>query len=163
MKISKKILTTLVVAAIAVAQPAFADAEVNAKFLASKTYSGNKEIVYQNGNTELSEDLWSAKIPTKIKIYKREINVISFKFKSLIPYSDIEDIRIEIALWSKAGKPIADTRLFDWNPTGGTTIEKLSFFNDGKIKAGSYFWLITTYHLIYEGKGEIRVPLTIQY
>ena len=35
MKISKKILTTLVVAAIAVAQPAFA--EVNAKFLASKT------------------------------------------------------------------------------------------------------------------------------
>ena len=163
MKISKKILTTLVVAAIAVAQPAFADAEVNAKFLASKTYSGNKEIVYENGNTELSEDLWSAKIPTKIKIYKREINVISFKFKPLIPYSDIEDIRIEIALWSKAGKPIADTRLFDWNPTGGTTIEKLSFFNDGKIKAGSYFWLITTYHLIYEGKGEIRVPLTIQY
>lgn len=94
MKISKKILTTLVVAAIAVAQPAFA--EVNAKFLTSKTYSGNKEIVYQNGNTELSEDLWSAKIPTKIKIYKREINVISFKFKPLIPYSDIEDIRIEI-------------------------------------------------------------------
>ena len=163
MRKSKKILTTLVVAAIAVAQPAFADAEVNAKFLASKTYSGNKEIVYQNGNTELSEDLWSAKIPTKIKIYKREINVISFKFKPLIPYSDIEDIRIEIALWSKAGKPIADTRLFDWNPTGGTTIEKLSFFNDGKIKAGSYFWLITTYHFIYEGKGEIRVPLTIQY
>ena len=163
MRKSKKILTTLVVAAIAVAQPAFADAEVNAKFLASKTYSGNKEIFYENGNTELSEDLWSAKIPTKIKIYKREINVISFKFKSLIPYSDIEDIRIEIALWSKAGKPIADTRLFDWNPTGGTTIEKLSFFNDGKIKAGSYFWLITTYHLIYEGKGEIRVPLTIQY
>ena len=162
MRKSKKILTTLVVAAIAVAQPAFADAEVNAKFLASKTYSGNKEIVYENGNTELSEDLWSAKIPTKIKIYKREINVISFKFKSLIPYSDIEDIRIEIALWSKAGKPIADSTLFDWNPTGGTTIEELSFFNDGKIKAGSYFWLITTSHLIYEGKGEIRVPLTIQ-
>ena len=163
MRKSKKILTTLVVAAIAVAQPAFADAEVNAKFLASKTYSGNKEIVYENGNTELSEDLWSAKIPTKIKIYKREINVISFKFKSLIPYSDIEDIRIEIALWSKAGKPIADSTLFDWNPTGGTTIEELSFFNDGKIKAGSYFWLITTSHLSYEGKGEIRVPLTIQY
>ena len=161
MKKSKKILTTLVVAAIAVAQPAFA--EVNAKFLASKKYSGNKEIVYQNGNTELSEDLWSAKIPTKIKIYKREINVISFKFKPLIPYSDIEDIRIEIALWSKAGKPIADSTLFDWNPTGGTTIEELSFFNDGKIKAGSYFWLITTSHLSYEGKGEIRVPLTIQY
>jgi hypothetical protein len=161
MKISKKILTTLVVAAIALAQPAFA--EVNAKFLASKTYAGNKEIVYQNGNTELSEDLWSARIPTKIKIYKREINVISFKFKPLIPYSDIEDIRIEIALWSKAGKPIADSTLFDWNPTGGTTIEELSFFNDGKIKAGSYFWLITTSHLSYEGKGEIRVPLTIQY
>ena len=163
MRKSKKILTTLVVAAIAVAQPAFADAEVNAKFLASKTYSGNKEIVYQNGNTELSEDLWSAKIPTKIKIYKREINVISFKFKPLIPYSDIEDIRIEIALWSKAGKPIGASRVFDWDPTGGTTIEKLSFFNDGKIKAGSYFWLITTYHFVFEGKGEIRVPLTIQY
>ena len=161
MKLSKKILTALVVAAIAGAQPAFAD--VNAKFLASKTYSGNKEIVYENGNTELSEDLWSAKIPTKIKIYKREINVIQFKFKPLVPYSDIEDIRIEVALWSKAGKPIADSTLFDWNPTGGTTIEELSFFNDGKLKTGSYFLLITTSHSSYEGKGEIRVPLTIQY
>ena len=89
--------------------------------------------------------------------------MISFKFKPLIPYSDIEDIRIEIALWSKAGKPIGASRVFDWDPTGGTTIEKLSFFNDGKRTAGSYLWLMTTSHLSYEGKGEIRVPLTIQY
>jgi hypothetical protein len=111
----------------------------------------------------MSENLWSTKVPTSIRIYKNEINVIPFKFKPLISYSEIEDIRIEIALWSKAGKQITDSTLFDWNPTGGTTIEEVSFYNDGKVKSGSYFWLITTSSSTYDGKGEIRVPLKIQY
>jgi hypothetical protein len=111
----------------------------------------------------MSANLWNAKVPTKIKIYRSEINVIPFNFKPLVGYSDIEDIRIEIALWSKAGKKITDSTLFDWNPTGGTTIEEVSFYNDGKVKSGSYFWLITTSSYSYEGKGELRVPLTITY
>ena len=162
MKISKRFLPILVVViALSGVQPAFADLTV--KILSSKAYSGNKQIVYESGATEMSPKLWSAKIPTKIKIYKGDINVIPFNFKPLVAYSEIEDIRIEIALWSKSGKKIDDSTLFDWNPTGGNTIEELSFYNDGKIKSGSYFWLITTSHYAYEGKGEIRVPLTIQY
>ncbi len=161
MKISKKILSILVVAALVGAQPAFAD--VNVKILSSKPYSGNKELVYESGRVEMSANLWSTKVPTSIRIYKNEINVIAFKFKPLISYSEIEDIRIEIALWSKAGKQITDSTLFDWNPTGGTTIEEVSFYNDGKVKSGSYFWLITTSSSTYDGKGEIRVPLKIQY
>jgi hypothetical protein len=145
MKISEKILSIVVVATLVGAQPAFAD--VNVKILSSKPYSGNKELVYESGRVEMSENLWSTKVPTSIRIYKNEINVI----------------RIEIALWSKAGKQITDSTLFDWNPTGGTTIEEVSFYNDGKVKSGSYFWLITTSSSTYDGKGEIRVPLKIQY
>jgi hypothetical protein len=162
MKTSKRILSVLVVVvALSGIQPAFADLTV--KVLSSKSYSGKKQIVYESGSTEMSANLWSAKVPTKIKIYKGDINIIPFNFKPLVSYSEIEDIRIEIALWSKAGKKIDDSTLFDWNPTGGNTIEELSFYNDGKIKSGSYFWLITTSSFQYEGKGEIRVPLTIQY
>jgi hypothetical protein len=162
MKLSQRILSVLVVVVtLSGVQPAFAD--VNVKVLTSKSYSGNKQLVYESGRTEMSANLWNAKVPTKIKIYRSEINVIPFNFKPLVGYSDIEDIRIEIALWSKAGKKITDSTLFDWNPTGGTTIEEVSFYNDGKVKSGSYFWLITTSSYSYEGKGELRVPLTITY
>ena len=161
MKRNLKFLSVLLVLVLSGTQMAFAD--VNVKVITSKTFTGDKEIVYVSGDTDISPTLWSTKVPTKMKIYKREINVIAFKFKPLVGFSDIENIRIETALWSKAGKKITDSSLFDWNPTGGTTIEEVSFYNDGKIKAGSYFWVITTTDYRYEGKGEIKVPVTIQY
>lgn len=161
MKTTKKVLSALLVLSIVGVQPAFAD--VNVKILGSKSLSGKKQIVYESGRTEMSGNLWSAKVPTKIKIYRSEINIIPFNFKPLISYNEIEDIRIEIALWSQAGKKITDSTLFDWNPTGGNTIEEVSFYNDGKVRAGSYFWLITTSSSSYEGEGHIRVPLRIQY
>lgn len=161
MNTNLKFLSVLMVILFSGTQVASAD--VNVKVLTSKTVTGNKEIVYVSGETDISPNLWSTKVPTKMKIYKNEINVISFKFKPLVPYSEIENIRIETALWSKAGKKIDSSTLFDWNPTGGTTIEDVSFYNNGKVKAGAYFWVITTTDYRYEGKGEIKVPVTITY
>lgn len=161
MKNSLKFLSMLMVVIFSGTQVASAD--MNVKVITSKTVSGDKEIIYVSGETETSPTYWSAKVPTKMKIYKDEINVIPFKFKPLVSYSDVENIRIEIVLWSKAGKKIDSARLYDWNPTGGTTIEDFSFYNRGKLKAGSYLWVITTTDYRYDGKGEIKVPVTIQY
>jgi len=142
-----------------------ADSSTPIKVVSSKTVTGSRMKVFVSGDTENSGPLWSAKIPTKMKIkkdYSGYGGVLMFKITPLVSGEEKDDIRINIALWSSGGKRIEDRTLYDWSPVSPATDFEYFVFGSNGAKPGKYFWVITTSSSSYEGTGELKVPVTIQ-
>jgi hypothetical protein len=143
---------------------AWADSSTPAKVLSSKSVFGQRTIVYTNGNTESSGDLWSAKIPTKVKMkteLKSLTGTIPIKFRPLIQGEDLDRLRIEVQLWTVSGKKVSDRTLYDWSPVSPTTTMDFLIFISDKIKAGKYIWVIITSDNRYSGEGTLKIPVTL--
>jgi hypothetical protein len=147
-------------------QSALADSSTPVKVITSKTYYGNRTIQYQSGATDISDDLWKAKIPTKISMKKDYSGYLSgkvvIKFQNIAPSDEGKDVRIEVALWTSGGKKVNDRTLYDWSPVSDTTTFDFPIYSFDEIKKGKYIWVITTYNYQYSGEGVIKVPVTFQ-
>ena len=143
---------------------AVADSSTPAKILAATNVTGNRTIVYESGRTEQSGDLWQAKIPTKIKLSPPSSQLsgtVKIQFSRLIQGEDGDSIRIEVALWTTGGKKIDDRTLFEWSPVSPSTTMEFKIYSFDKVKAGKYFWVITTSDYRYEGQGQLKIPVTL--
>lgn len=144
-----------------------ADIGTPAKISASKTVTGTRAMVKVSGDAPLSGPLWTAKIPTKMKLsksYGQLSGMVNFKLKNVASGGQGEekdDVRVTIALWSAGGKEIQERTLFDWSPVSATTDFEYRIFGDDGVKAGKYVWVITTYSSKYEGEGQLKVPVSI--
>ena len=144
-----------------------ADSDTKAKIISTKSVSGTRTIVKVSGAQSESGVLWTAKIPTKMKLakdYSSYAGMVNFKFKNVVDGADGEerdDVRITVALWSVGGKKIEDRTLYDWSPVSATTDMEYRIFGSSGAKPGKYVWLITTSSSKYEGEGQIKVPVTI--
>jgi hypothetical protein len=144
-----------------------ADSGTPAKISASKTVTGTRAMVKVSGDAPLSGPLWTAKIPTKMKLsksYGQLSGMVNFKLKNVASGGQGEekdDVRVTITLWSAGGKEIQERTLFDWSPVSATTDFEYRIFGDDGVKAGKYVWVITTYSSKYEGEGQLKVPVSI--
>ena len=144
-----------------------ADSGTPAKISASKTVTGTRPLVKVSGDAPLSGPLWTAKIPTKMKLsksYGELSGMVNFKLKNVASGGQGEekdDVRVTITLWSAGGKEIQERTLFDWSPVSSTTNFEYRIFGDDGVKPGKYFWVITTYSSKYEGEGQLKVPVSI--
>ena len=144
-----------------------ADSGTPAKISASKTVTGTRAMVKVSGDAPLSGPLWTAKIPTKMKLsksYGQLSGMVNFKLQNVASGGQGEekdDVRVTITLWSAGGKEIQERTLFDWSPVSSTTNFEYRIFGDDGVKAGKYFWVITTYSSKYEGEGQLKVPVSI--
>ncbi len=144
-----------------------ADSGTPAKITASKTVTGTRPLVKVSGDAPLSGPLWTAKIPTKMKLsksYGELSGMVNFKLKNVASGGQGEekdDVRLTIALWSAGGKEIQERTLFDWSPVSSTTNFEYRIFGDDGVKPGKYFWVITTYSSKYEGEGQLKVPVSV--
>jgi len=152
------------IAPLSIAQ---ADSGTPAKILASTTVTGNRTMVKVSGDTPQSGPLWSAKIPTKMKLsksYSEFSGMVNFKIKNIASNSQGEekdDVRLTIALWSSGGKKIQDRTLYDWSPVSSITNFEYRIFGSDGVKPGKYVWVFTTYSSKYEGEGQLKVPVLI--
>jgi hypothetical protein len=147
--------------------PAQADSGTPVKVLASSTVTGNRTMVKVSGATSPSGPLWTAKIPTSIKLSRDSLGysgMVTFKFKNIASDLDGEeksDVRITVALWSIGGKKIEDRTLYDWSPVSSTTDFEYRIFGSDGARPGKYVWLITTASSKYEGTGQLKIPVVI--
>lgn len=167
---SRRITTIMAVALVSTLipyAPAVADSGTPAKVLASTTVTGNRTMVKVSGATTQSGPLWTAKIPTKIKLSKDSSGssgMVTFKIKNIASGADgeeAEDVRVTIALWSAGGKQIQDRTLYDWSPVSSTTDFEYRIFASDGARPGKYVWLITTSSATYEGSSQKKVSVTI--
>jgi hypothetical protein len=86
---------------------------------------------------------------------------VTLKVANLATSSEKSELRVTFALWSKSGKPITDRTIYEWSPVSRTTELEINIYQSDKIRAGQYFWVITTYNYQYSGKGELKVPVTL--
>jgi hypothetical protein len=143
---------------------ASADYDTPARILSSKTVSGSRTIEYVSGNTEESGILWTAKVPTKMKLSGPRSSLsgkVTLKVANLATSSEKSELRVTFALFSKSCKPITDRTIYEWSPVSRTTELEINIYQSDKIRAGQYFWVITTYNYQYSGKGELKVPVTL--
>jgi hypothetical protein len=144
-----------------------ADSGTPAKILASKTVTGTRAMVKVSGDAPLSGPLWTAKIPTKMKLsksYGEYSGMVNFKLKNVASDGDGEkkdDVRVTIALWSAGGKEIQERTLFDWSPVSSLTSFEYRIFGADGVKPGKYVWVITTASFEYAGEGQLKVPVSI--
>jgi hypothetical protein len=144
-----------------------ADSGTPAKISASKTVTGTRAMVKVSGDAPLSGPLWTAKIPTKMKLsksYGELSGMVNFKLKNVAANTDGEmkdDVRVTIALWSAGGKEIQERTLFDWSPVSRLTSFEYRIFGSDGVKPGKYFWVITTASFAYAGEGQLKVPVSI--
>ena len=144
-----------------------ADSGTPAKISATKSVTGTRLLVKVSGDAPLSGPLWTAKIPTKMKLsksYGQLSGMVNFKLKNVASGGQGEekdDVRVTIALWSAGGKEIQERTLFDWSPVSATTDFEYRIFGDDGVKAGKYVWVITTYSSKYEGEGQLKVSVSI--
>ena len=147
---------------------AVADSGSPVKVLSSTSVTGNRTMVKVSGATAQSGPLWSAKIPTKMKLAKDSTGYagkVIFNFKNIASDTvgeEKNEVRITVALWSSGGKKIQERTLYDWSPVSSTTEMEYRIFGSDGAKPGKYVWLITTGSASYEGTGQIKVPVTIQ-
>ena len=144
-----------------------ADSGTPAKISATKTVTGTRAMVKVSGAAPLSGPLWTAKIPTKMKLsksYGELSGMVNFKLKNVASGGDGEvkdDVRVTIALWSAGGKEIQERTLFDWSPVSTMTDFEYRIFGTDGVKPGKYVWVITTASFEYAGEGQLKVPVSI--
>jgi len=144
-----------------------ADSGTPAKISASKTVTGTRAMVKVSGDAPLSGPLWTAKIPTKMKLsksYGELSGMVNFKLRNVAANTDGEmkdDVRVTIALWSAGGKEIQERTLFDWSPVSSMTSFEYRIFGSDGVKPGKYVWVITTGSFSYAGEGQLKVPVSI--
>lgn len=144
-----------------------ADSGTPAKILASKSVTGTRAMVKINGDAPLSGPLWTAKIPTKMKLsksYSEYSGMVNFKLKNVASDEEgeeKEEVRVTIALWSAGGKLIQERTLYDWSPVSSTTNFEYRIFGADGVKPGKYVWVITTASSSYQGEGKLKVPVSI--
>lgn len=161
------LLALTLIATLSPQAPSFADSGTPAKILASTTVTGNRTMEKVSGATTQSGPLWTAKIPTKMKLSKDSQGysaMVTFKFKNIASGAvgeEKDDVRITVALWSAGGKQIQDRTLYDWSPVSSTTDFEYRIFGADGARPGKYFWLITTSSSQYAGESQKKVAVTI--
>lgn len=161
---NRKFILAIIISALLPVNVVQASSSTPVKVLASKSLSGNRERVFNSGETAMSEYLWSASFPTKMKLtkdYSGYSGKVLIKFKNLATGEDQYDARINVALWSVGGKKVDDRTLYDWSPVSSSTDFEFPIYGFDGVKKGKYIWVITTSSSKYEGESEIKVPVSI--
>ena len=145
-------------------QFAIANSDTPAKVISSKYVEGSRTRVFVSGNTADSGTLWSAKVPTKIKLSGSRSALtgkIRLKVANVASDDERNGLNVNFAIWAKDGRKITDRTVYQWSPVSPSTLLEISIFEMDKLRAGSYTWVITTENFSYEGKGEIQLPLKV--
>jgi len=135
-----------------------------AKVLTSQVVTGSRQIIYNSGDTAQSPGLWTARIPTKIQVFKSVTGYegdVNIAFRPKVTGSDLTDLRVTVTLWTIGGKSINDRTIYEWSPVSPTTNFNFYLYGTMEVKPGKYFWVIKTYSSSFQGDGEIKVPLTM--
>ena len=139
-----------------------ASADSSVRVLSSKTVNGSRIRIFTNGDSAPSGTLWTAKIPTKIRLNHDSSGyggMVLFKIRNTASGEESSQTRISITLWSAGGKKISNHKLFDWSPVSSTTDLDYPIYGDDQVRPGKYVWVIETTNYLYDGKGEVKVPV----